>query len=105
MPADYLIDRAIGVVFSRAWGVLTDADLLEHQRRLGLDPEFNPSWNQLFDFHEVTDVQVTAAGIRTLAERNLFRTGSHRAFTVRFRSDGYVWGHADVPDSDIGVPR
>lgn len=83
MPADYLIDRALGVVFSRAWGVLTDADLLDHQRRLGQDPEFEPGLNQLFDFHEVTDVEVSAAGVRTLAERNLFRAGSRRAFTVR----------------------
>ena len=83
MPADYLIDRALGVVFSRAWGVLTDADLLDHQRRLGQEPDFDPSLNQLFDFHEVTDLQVTTAGIRTLADRNLFRTGSRRAFSVR----------------------
>lgn len=83
MPAEYLIDRSIGVVFSRAWGVLTDADLLDHQRRLGQDPEFDPSLNQLFDFHEVTVVEVTGIGIRTLAERNLFRAGACRAFTVR----------------------
>ena len=82
MPAEYLIDRTLGVVFSRAWGALTNADLLEHQRRLGQDPEFEPSLHQLFDFEDVTDVKVTALGIRVLAQRTLFGAGARRAFTV-----------------------
>jgi hypothetical protein len=82
MPAEYLIDRKLCVVFSRAWGVLTDTDLLEHQRRLGQDPQFEPSLNQIFDFLGVTVVEVTPMGIRTLAERTLFGAGARRAFVV-----------------------
>lgn len=82
MPAEYLVNRKLGVVFSRAWGVLTDTDLLEHQRRLGQDPQFEPSLNQIFVFEDVTAVEVTAAGIRALAERTLFGAGARRAFIV-----------------------
>jgi hypothetical protein len=82
MPAEYLINRNLGVVFSQAWGVLTDADLLEHQRRLGQDQRFEPSLNQIFNFEDVTDVEVTPMGIRTLAERTLFGEGARRAFVV-----------------------
>jgi hypothetical protein len=83
MPAEYRIDVERGVVYSRAWGELTDDEMLEHQRRLGSDPAFDPALNQLFDFQEVTHSRLTNAGIRTLAKRNLFRAGSRRMFAVR----------------------
>ncbi len=82
MPVDHQINRELGVVSSRAWGVLTDDDLLEQQRRLGQDPEFEPRLNQLFDFREVTDVKVTSNGIRVLAERDLFHADARRAFII-----------------------
>ena len=83
MPADYLINRNLGVVFSQAWGVLTDSDLLDHQRRLAQDERFQPDLNQIFSFEDVTVVEVTPAGIQTLAERTLFGVGSRRAFVVQ----------------------
>ena len=82
MPADYRIDVEQATVFSRASGRLTDDDLQNHQRRLREDPDFRPDLNQLFDFQTVTDLQVTAAGIRILAERNPFGAGARRAFVV-----------------------
>lgn len=82
MPVDHQINRELGIVFSRAWGVLTDDDLLEQQRCLRKDPDFKPSLNQLFDLREVTDVQVTGNGIRALAERDLFHPDARRAFIV-----------------------
>jgi hypothetical protein len=82
MPVDHMVNRELGVVSSRAWGVLTDGDLLEQQRGLGQDPEFEPNLNQLFDFRDVTDVQVTANGIRVLAERDPFHEDARRAFII-----------------------
>ncbi len=82
MPAEYVIDEQLGVVFSRAWSVLTDTDLLEHQRRLRQDPKFKPSLSQIFDFQEVTAVEITAAGVQTLADRTIFGAGARRAFIV-----------------------
>lgn len=82
MPADFRIDTTTGVVFSNAWGELTDADLRDHQTRLKSEAGFTPSLNQLFDFRDVTSVEVTSLGIRTLADRNPFGDQSKRAFVV-----------------------
>ena len=83
MPAAYQLDPAHRVVWSRAWGVLTDGHLLEHQALLRVDPAFTPDFDQLFDFLDVTENCLTAAGIRTLASRNAFGAGARRAFVVR----------------------
>ena len=82
MPAQYLINQTLNVVFSNAWGVLTDTDLLEHQARLARDPRFSPGLNQVFDFEDVTVVEVTPTGIQLLAERTLFGEGARQAFVV-----------------------
>ena len=82
MPAEYRIDVERGLVLSRAWGVLTDHELLEHLRTVGADPDFYPALNQIFDFREVTISRVTATGIKQLAQHNVFRSGSRRVFTV-----------------------
>jgi len=86
VAAEHYIDEKLGIVFSRAWGVLTDEDLLQHQRRLRVDTSFHPALNQLFDFYDVTAVEVSGLGIRTLADRNPFGAGARRAFVVRRES-------------------
>jgi hypothetical protein len=83
VPAEHVVDDSRGIVQSRAWGKLTDDDLLEHQRRVREDPHFQPDLNQLFDFRDVEDVALTAHGIDTLAERNPFGRGAKRAFVIR----------------------
>ena len=82
MPAEYHIDRQSNVLFSRAWGTLSDSDLLEHQRLITNDPAFTPDLHQLFDFTEVTRVALTSAGIQLLASRDPFGVGAKRAFIV-----------------------
>ncbi len=82
MPAAYCIDPDRRIVFSRAWGVLTDDDLMDHQFRLRSDPAFRPDFNQLFDFLGVTDAQITPEGVRQLARRNAFGHQARRAFVV-----------------------
>lgn len=82
MPADYEIETKAGVVHSRAWGSLTDEDLLDHHRRLEDDPDFDPSWNHYFDFEGVEEADLSAEGIRTLAGRSPFSEASRRALVV-----------------------
>jgi hypothetical protein len=83
MPADFFIDGKLGVVFSKAWGILNKADGYEHMDRLVGHPEFDPKFRQLFDFREVIEVDLTGDEIRILAKRNIFQAPSRRAFVVR----------------------
>ncbi len=78
MPASYRIDKARGVVFSHYSGLLTDDDILDHQRRLKADPEFDPTFRQLLDMREIEELTATAEGIRQLARGNPFISGSRR---------------------------
>ena len=82
MPAEYHIDMELKAIFSKAWGTLSDSDLLEHQRLITNDPAFTPDLNQLFDLTEVTGVELTSEGIRLLASRDPFGAGAKRAFIV-----------------------
>lgn len=82
MPADFDIDAQAGVVHSRAWGRLSDEDLLEHHRRLEEHPDFHASMNHYFDFEGVEAVELSSRGIRVLAGRSPFSAGSSRALVV-----------------------
>lgn len=82
MPISYRIDAARALVLSAAAGVVTDADLLEHQQRLRGDPDFQPWFRQLFDFTTATENEVTGRGVRQLAIAPAFGKGSKRALLV-----------------------
>ncbi len=79
MPADYRIDVPSGCVFSRANGVLTDAEILAHQARLTADPLFAPGMDQLLDFRDLEGVEVGTETVRRLVAGNPFGEGSRRA--------------------------
>ncbi len=83
MPTAYHINSEFKVVFTRAWGTLTDSDLLECQRQINEDALFEPDMNQIFDFQDVKQVELTSQGIRHLANRNPFGAGARRAFVVK----------------------
>ena len=82
MPVSFAIDRDRTLVLSRAWGVLTDRQLIGAARALAADPGFQPHFRQLADLHAVTSVQVSGAGIRSMARVVPFGRGSRRAIVV-----------------------
>jgi hypothetical protein len=79
MPASYTIDARRRLVISTGSGVLTTADLVQHQDRLIADPAFNPEFHQLADFSEITDLRFSEETIRFLAVRHVFSENSRRA--------------------------
>ncbi|MBI1176096.1 hypothetical protein GC207_01510 [bacterium] len=83
MPGSYTILADARFVYSRAWGVLTDEELLEHAEALRRDPRFEPSFAQLADSREMTDLAVSPPGVRDLALRNPFGKGAKRALVAR----------------------
>ena len=82
MPCDYTIDLARSLVLSHGWGVVTDREFLAHARALTADPRFAPNFHQLVDLRDVTNVQLTASGIRELVSLNPFGAGARRAVVV-----------------------
>jgi hypothetical protein len=83
MPAFYKIDKERKLVMSSGSGVLTREDLLGHQERLLKDPEFDPTFSQLSDFTQITEVDLTAEDVRLAAQKNIFSQHSRRAMLVK----------------------
>ena len=82
MPASYELDLENRLVRPRGWGILTDAEVRDLYERLQVDPGFDPSFQQLCDLREVTDLRTTADALRALARRQTFALGVRRAFVV-----------------------
>jgi hypothetical protein len=82
MPASYLIDQTRGVVFSRAWGVLTDEEILAHARVLLADARLTKALRQVADFRDVTTLGVTSEGVRKAAKNNPWGPDARRSFVA-----------------------
>ena len=65
MPIDYAIHD--GLLSARATGVLDDETLLAYVKAVIADPTYDSAAADLFDARAVTDVQVTSAGLGTIA--------------------------------------
>jgi|SRR5271169_6305144 len=79
MPAYFKIDKERRLVMSTAAGVFTIDEALAHQEKLLKDPDFDPSFSQLWDLTQVTKWEITSADMRRLAQRTLFSSDSRRA--------------------------
>ena len=91
MPLTYVIDKARRLVTSTASGALSYADITAHQGRLKADPDFDPTFDQLFDGTTVTKIELTAAEIQKVARQRLFAAGSRQAFAT---SSEFAYGMA-----------
>ena len=79
MPADYRIDRAKGVVFSRAWGPVSKQEMRDYGRRLRADPDFRPELKQLWDLTAITRTSLDYTELTALAQTRTFAPDSRRA--------------------------
>ena len=79
MPASFRIDTERRTVFSTGAGALTDDELRGHQKQLLGDPAFDPSFNQLWDFRQVAQVDVSSQALRELAAARSFAPSAKRA--------------------------
>ena len=83
MPAFYKIDKEHKLVMSAGSGVFTREDLLGNQERLLKDPEFDPTFSQMSDFTQITEVDVTPEDVRLAARNSIFSPQSRRALLVK----------------------
>ena len=87
MPACYQLDLINRMVRTRAWGVLTDDEVIELYASICADSEFKPSFRQLCDMREVTKITASAQTLRDLGQSQIFEHGTQRAFVVNRELD------------------
>lgn len=82
MAQFYKIDKERRLVLSTASGVFSRADAVGHMQKLLKDPDFDPSYSQIADFTQVTEIELTTQDVHELAESAVFSAQSRRAFIV-----------------------
>lgn len=80
MPASYRIDTSRRLVVTSATGVVSEDDLTGHQQRLRRDPGFDPSFDQILDFRNVTEMPISGESVRQYVARSPWGDGARRAF-------------------------
>jgi hypothetical protein len=91
MPVTYTIDKERQLVISRVFDPATEGEVLEHNRKLKTDPQFDPTYRQLADMTDVTELLVPTNTVRDTAYDQAFAPGVRRAFVAN--KDG-VFGMA-----------
>lgn len=82
MAATFTIDPRNRVVRVYAWDRVTDAGARRLFQRLRTDPRFDPTFNQLSDFRDVTEIALTHEALAALAAEPLYAPGTRRALVV-----------------------
>jgi hypothetical protein len=82
VPASYHIDKARQLVVSTASGFLTAADILAHQRKLLVDPNFDSTCSQIVDCCAVTGIDLSPDDVRAVTAATIFSAHSRRAVVV-----------------------
>jgi len=80
MPLTYTIDRRLKIVVARASGVLSEEDLRGSREQIQSDPAYSPSFAQLFDLSDVTDIEVSIPVMARIAGSSTVSPGARRAF-------------------------
>src|SRR5262249_43958168 len=82
MPVVYQIYSIRRIVYVRGFGVVTDEELLGHNRELKTDPDFDPTFNQLLDFTEAVDMKIRTETIRRITRSRISNFSSRREIVV-----------------------
>jgi len=97
MAITYAIDPGLGVVFTKATGVLTDDELVGHKQNLLRDPAFKPGMVELSDVRGVERLEVTPEGIRRFVAQDKADADRLRGFKLAIVvSKDVVFGMARV---------
>ncbi len=82
MPFVYELVPEHALVSSRAWGLLTNAELFTHAARLTADPHFHPGFRELLDLRGVTQSDLDEASLLAPAMARPFAATAKRAIVV-----------------------
>jgi hypothetical protein len=113
MPMSYTIDASQNLVRATGTGVLTDDDVMAHRRALSADPRFTQQMREISDIRQVTDFQVTPAGVRLMVAADVKMVpagGMHKLAVVAEENVAYgmsrMYQTLDEPNiRSVGVFR
>ena len=92
----YVIDADAGIVIATATGPTATQEVADYQDRVRADPDFRPSYHQLFDFRASTPTDIFGAQIENLLNTSPFSARSRRAYVT---SPGVVYGLARMVEA------
>ena len=109
MPADYRIDKSLGLVFTKGEGVLTTQEVLTHSLRLREDPDFDPNYNQLIEIR-ASQFAISIDDVAKIAtQEDIFSEQSRRAFVaetnLNFGMTRMLLAHSESSAAQIEVFR
>ncbi len=82
MPTYFKINKERQLVISTFSGVFTLEDGFAHQEKLLKDPNFVPTFSQLIDCTQITQIAMGIDDIRRLAQRSIFSNDARRSILV-----------------------
>jgi hypothetical protein len=89
--------------------VLTDDEILAHVRALRGDARFQPAFQQIIDFRNLSEIKLSPGGIRAVADRNPFAADARRSIVVSsdeaFGLARMYVSYTEIPDSRIRIYR
>ena len=82
MPVSHLIDHDKMIILVTIEGVVSDEDIIEHQRKTRNDPALDPSFGQLADLSNIRKLEITAQGVQKFTSMEFSTEWSRRAFVA-----------------------
>jgi hypothetical protein len=82
MPLTVTVDKKRALVITHGAGVVTLDDIARARAQLRANPDFDPSFYELFDLREVTEARITGAEMVRIAASSVLGPGVCRAFIV-----------------------
>jgi hypothetical protein len=82
MPAQHRIDREQHIAFSIFEGTLNNAELVQHQRAVQTDADFDPTLDHVIDMRKASMEAITAITVNDLAQATRFSKESRRAMLI-----------------------
>src|SRR5690349_15306131 len=82
MPLTITVDKARGLVITHGSGVLTLEDIASARAQVRANPDFDPTFYELFDVRDIVEAQLSGAEIPRIAASSVLAPGVCRAFVV-----------------------
>lgn len=82
MPLTVTVDKKRGLVITHGVGTVTLDDIASARAQLRANPDFDPSFYELFDVRDVIEARLSGAEMARIAASSVLAPGVCRAFVI-----------------------